>query len=133
MSNDEDQRKATKKKLKENFKTKELGEVSHILGVRVTRNHRAGRISVDQSAYIQEILERFNMSKYKPVSTPMDVNQELDEIPNDATEEELEEMSKVPYQEAVDALLYVSQATRPDIAHATSVLSKYNEAPRRIH
>lgn len=73
------------------------------------------------------------MSKYKPVSTPMDVNQELDEIPNDATEEELEEMSKVPYQEAVDALLYVSQATRPDIAHATSVLSKYNQAPRRIH
>lgn len=29
--------------------------------------------------------------------------------------------------------IYVSQATRPDIAHATSVLSKYNQTPRRIH
>lgn len=127
------QREMVKKKLKENFKTKEFGEVNHILGIQVTRNSRAGKISLDQAAYIQEILERFNMSDSNPVSTPLDPNQKLDVFSAEISDAEADEMSKIPYQEAVGALLYVSQAARPYIAYATSVLSRSNRSPRKIH
>lgn len=121
MPNNEKQQTATKKKLKENFKTKEFGEVNHILGLRVARDQRSGKIAIDEAAYISEILERFKMSDCNLESTPLDVNQKWYEIPKAATPEEEDEMSKIPYQEAVGALFCVSQTTRPDIAHAKSV------------
>uniref|UniRef100_A0A0C9S056 POLX_1 protein n=1 Tax=Fopius arisanus TaxID=64838 RepID=A0A0C9S056_9HYME len=72
------------------------------------------------------------MEDCNPVSTPLDINQNLD-LQDEENEKTSLDMSRVPYQEAVGALLYLSQATRPDIAHTMSVLSKYNQLPRSIH
>ncbi|XP_057545831.1 secreted RxLR effector protein 161-like [Amaranthus tricolor] len=47
------------------------------------------------------------------------------------TEEELAYMSRVPYPNAVDFLMYAMVCTRPDIAHAVSLMSRFMARPGR--
>ncbi|XP_055904350.1 uncharacterized protein LOC129940122 [Eupeodes corollae] len=48
-------------------------------------------------------------------------------------EEDRVKMQDIPYREAVGSLLYASQGTRPDIAHAVGVVSKYLSNPGHAH
>lgn len=66
------------------------------------------------------------MNDCKPVSTPADPNQKLTTEMTPKTSDEINEMSKIPYQEAVGGLLYIAQGTRPDIAFAVNTVSKFN-------
>eukprot|EP00253_Pinus_taeda_P004701 PITA_04701 len=49
------------------------------------------------------------------------------------TQEEEEDMSRVPYASAVGSLMYAMVCTRPDIAHAVRVLSRFMSKPRKEH
>jgi ATP-binding cassette subfamily B (MDR/TAP) protein 1 len=44
-------------------------------------------------------------------------------------DEERDEMKKVPYASAVGSLMYAMVCTRPDIAHAVSVVSRFLSNP----
>lgn len=46
---------------------------------------------------------------------------------------EADEMSRVPYQEAIGSIMYAAQLTRPDICFAVSALSRYNQKPGKAH
>ena len=41
------------------------------------------------------------------------------------TKEESDHISKVPYASAIGSLMYVMVCTRPDIAHAMGVVTRY--------
>ncbi|XP_077265780.1 uncharacterized protein LOC143899395 [Temnothorax americanus] len=69
----------------------------------------------------------------KPVSTPCDPNQKLTKGLMPMDKAEAEEMKSVPYREAIGSLLYASQRTRPDIAYAVNLVSRFCQEPRRIH
>jgi hypothetical protein len=45
--------------------------------------------------------------------------------------EETEDMSKVPYASAVGCLMYDIVCTKPNLAHAVNVVSKYMTNPGR--
>lgn len=49
------------------------------------------------------------------------------------TLEETHEMSKIPYKETVDSLLYASQDTRHDISFAIGCVSRYMQNPGKGH
>ena len=49
------------------------------------------------------------------------------------TEAEKEEMIYVPYSSAAGSIMYLMVCTRPDLAFAISVLSKYMSNPRKEH
>eukprot|EP00253_Pinus_taeda_P021354 PITA_21354 len=49
------------------------------------------------------------------------------------TQEEEEDMSRVPYASAVGSLMYVMVCTRPYIAHVVGVLSRFNSKPGNEH
>eukprot|EP00253_Pinus_taeda_P030374 PITA_30374 len=49
------------------------------------------------------------------------------------TQEEEEDMSRVPYASAVGSLIYAMVYTRPDIAHAVGVLSRFMSKPGKEH
>eukprot|EP00253_Pinus_taeda_P008473 PITA_08473 len=49
------------------------------------------------------------------------------------TQEEEEDMSRVPYASAVGSLMYAMVCTRPDIAHAVGVLSRFMSKPGKEH
>ena len=107
---------------------KELGNVTHYLGLRVTQS--PGQVTLDQTHYIEEFLKRFGMDSSKPVSTP---SEKLSEEDCPADEEEKQKMSHVPYREAVGCLNYIAQSTRPDIVFAVNVLSRFCTNPGVKH
>jgi len=49
------------------------------------------------------------------------------------TPEEREHMSRVPYASAVGAIMYTMICTRPDIAYAHGVTSRYQANPGEEH
>ena len=49
------------------------------------------------------------------------------------TPEEIADMARIPYREAIGSLIYCAVATRPDIAFPTSLLAQYMENPGRVH
>src|SRR5260370_40638210 len=53
------------------------------------------------------------------------------DCPSDATE--ADKMAKVPYRKAIGSLMYASVATRPDISHAVSTLSRFLDNPGQSH
>ncbi|XP_059217634.1 uncharacterized protein LOC131994774 [Stomoxys calcitrans] len=110
---------------------KDLGEVSTILGMQITRNR--DNIKIDQSKYINDVLYRFEMNECNPISTPIDTNQKLSVSMCPKNENERREMSKVPYMQAIGSLLYAAQVSRPDITYAVNILSRFSTNPGRAH
>ncbi|KAL0287805.1 UNVERIFIED_CONTAM: Retrovirus-related Pol polyprotein from transposon TNT 1-94 [Sesamum angustifolium] len=49
------------------------------------------------------------------------------------TDEELKRMSDIPYATAVGSIRYVVQCTRPDVADALSVMSRYQACAREAN
>jgi hypothetical protein len=54
------------------FKTKDLGELHHILGMHITRDRTARTISINQSQYLADVLDKHGMTDCSPSALPMD-------------------------------------------------------------
>ena len=59
------------------------------------------------------------------MSVPIPVGAKLSAEQCPKTQEEEEDMSRGPYASAVGSLMYIMVYTRPDIAHATGLLSRF--------
>ncbi|XP_060974304.1 secreted RxLR effector protein 161-like [Cannabis sativa] len=119
--------------LKSEFEMKDLGFASKILGINIKRNRSKGLLVLDQEDYIKKIIEKFSMGDSKITKQPM-TNQYIlskDQCPK--TQAEKEEMSEVPYSNAVGSIMYLMVCTRPDLAYSISVLSKYMSNLGREH
>ena len=88
-----------------------------------------------QKGYTRKVLERFNMQDCKPCKTPMVVRKlsPKDDVfrPADENETLLEE--SVPYRQAIGALMYLANQTRPDIAFSVNLLARHCEKPTQRH
>ncbi|XP_055842534.1 uncharacterized protein LOC129909482 [Episyrphus balteatus] len=73
------------------------------------------------------------MMDCNPVKTPLDPNQKLTKEMCPQSETEREEMTDVPYQQAVGSILFAAQVSRPDICFAVSTVSRYNQNPGKPH
>ena len=60
-----------KRELSKSFSMKDLGFAKQILGMKISRDRKNGKLWLSQKAYIEKILERFNMSKVKTISSPL--------------------------------------------------------------
>jgi transposase InsO family protein len=113
------------------FEMEDLGEARYILGIQITRDRASRTLTICQSGYTLEVLKRFNMQDCDAVSTPM-MQEKL--IPADESRSTLlDEDGKKRYQSAVGALMYASQATRPDITYAVTALSQFSSKPTEEH
>ncbi|RVW89954.1 Retrovirus-related Pol polyprotein from transposon TNT 1-94 [Vitis vinifera] len=104
-----------KKQLSKQFAMKDLGAAKQIL------------------EYVKKVLNRFNMNEAKPVSTPLGSHFKLSKEQSPKTEEERDHMSKVPYASTIGSLMYAMVCTRPNIAHAVGVVSRFMSRPRKQH
>ena len=114
-----------KKQLSKQFAMKDLGAAKKILGMRIIRDKANGTLKLSQSKYVKKVLSRFNMNEAKPVSTPLGRHFKLSKEQSLKTEKEMDHLSKVPYASAIGSLMYVMVCTRPDIAHAVRVVSRF--------
>ena len=112
---------------------KDLGAAKQILGMRIIRDKANGTLKLSQSKYVKKVLSRLNMNEAKPVSTPLGSHFKLSKEQSLKTEEERDHMSKVQYASAIGSLMYVMVCTRPNIAHAMGVVSRFISRPRKQH
>lgn len=102
------------------FKTKDLGLVSQYLGVKII--HGDGYISMDQSVYLTEVLNKFNMLDCKSVSVPLEHNFDLNLLSRCKSENcELENRCR----KAIGCIMYAMIGTRFDLCIAINILSRY--------
>lgn len=116
-----------KKELAEEFDMKDLGEVSWLLGVEVTRFRDQFQLS--QHKYVNDVLERFGMINCRPIATPMTPGEHLTQDGSASGGGALDEEGSRVYRSAVGSLMYLAVGTRPDIAAAVSVVSRFMQSP----
>ena len=54
----------TKKFLSSNFKVKDMGEVSYVIGIEIFCNRSQRLLGLSQKTYINKVLKRFRMERY---------------------------------------------------------------------
>jgi hypothetical protein len=133
VGNNMDVIKEVKSQLSSKFDMKDLSAANFILGMEIKRDRASMKLWLNQRKYVETILQRFNIHGSKPVKVPIliGVNLSADQCPK--TQEEEEDMSHVLYASAVGSLMYAMVYTRPDIAHAVGVLSRYMSKPGKDH
>ena len=122
-----------KKQLAENFEMKDLGPAKQILGMRISRNRVEGTLKLSQEKYVEKLLDKFNVRDVKTRNTPLGTHLKLSKKKSSQTDEEERYMSRVPYASAVGSLMYAMVCTRPDIAHAVGVVSRFLSNPSKEH
>jgi hypothetical protein len=60
-----------KEELSKSFAMKDLGPTIQLLSMKISRDRKNRRLWLSQESYIEKVLDRFNMSKAKPVSSPL--------------------------------------------------------------
>ena len=114
------------------FKIHDLGPTSLILNIRIERDRAKRKITLDQTHYIDSIFaDHMSHDHLNGCDIPLAGQLSSKDCPS--TPEEVAHMSKIPYREVVGKLLYLSIATRPDIALAVGILYRFNHNPGPKH
>ena len=111
----------------------DLGAAKKILGMKISRDRKNRTLTLSQVDYVDKVLQHFSMENAKAVNTPLPGHLKLTKEMCSKTQEYVDKMSKVPYASDVGSLMYVMVCTRPDIAHAVGVVSRYMSHPRIEH
>ena len=112
---------------------KDIDPTNFILGMEIRRDCANKMINLNQRKYVEMVLQRFNMQESKPVKVPIPVGVKLYVEQCPKTQEEEEDMSRVPYSSAIGSLMYAMVCTKPVIAHVVGFLSRYMSKPRKWH
>ncbi|KAL0457608.1 UNVERIFIED_CONTAM: hypothetical protein Slati_0388000 [Sesamum latifolium] len=113
------------------FSMKDMGEASYILSIKIYRDISRRMLGLTQSSYIEKVLKRFKMEHSNRGLLPMRHMINLSKKQSPKTDEELKRMSNISYASAVESIQYVVQCTRPDVAYALSVTSRYQACAAR--
>ena len=125
--------KGLKCQLAHAFSMKDLGAAKQIIGMKISKDRQNRTLTLSQADYLEKVLQRFSMEHAKAVSTPLPGHLKLTKEMCPTTKVEEDNMSKVPYASAVGSLMYAMVCTRPDIAHAVGVVSRYMSHPGIEH
>jgi hypothetical protein len=80
---------------------------------------------LNQKKYIEKVLKCFNMQDCKPVKVPIPVGERITIEQCPKTQEEIEDMSCVPYASVDGSVMYAMVFTLLEISHAAGVLRRY--------
>ena len=115
-----------KASISERFSMKDLGPLKWILGVEVKRDRPRRRIELTQTAYINQMLERFGMRDCKPVGAP------AEGVLRKISEEDGGRPDRL-FMSIVGSLLYAAMITRPDITYAVQALGRHMQCSGNEH
>lgn len=124
-----------KEGLEKNFTMTYMGEPKKYLGIQIERSNE--QLFMHQHEYTVDLVKKYQFGKEKVKETPMltrdglrKINEEKKE--NEENEEE-EENHKYDYsyREITGKLLFLANATRPDISYAVNVISRNQVNPKK--
>lgn len=96
------------------------GEVSDFLGMRITRDRPARKLWISQESFVENLLESFDLADAKSVATPLPPGFAF----SPATDAEFAAAKHLPFPKIIGSVLWLANTSRPDIAHASSLLSR---------
>uniref|UniRef100_A0AAV1UUL2 Reverse transcriptase Ty1/copia-type domain-containing protein n=1 Tax=Peronospora matthiolae TaxID=2874970 RepID=A0AAV1UUL2_9STRA len=116
----------TKKELCSRFEMTDLGRLKYFLGMEIDQDVTSGNVSICQTKFAADILEKFSMENSNPVETPQDRGLKLikNMFEGGCNHETL--MAHIPYLNAFGCLMYLIIETRPDLAAVAGVLSQFD-------
>ena len=88
------------------FKMKDLGNASYVLGIQIIRDRNKRQLALSQASYIDKVIERFSMQNSKKGLMPTRHGINLSKLQCPKTPQEEEDMRRVPYASAVGSLMY---------------------------
>jgi transposase InsO family protein len=109
------------------FDARDLGDATHFLGMTIARDRPKRSLKLSQKLMTATLLSNYQMDECKARGIPLSPSTELSKDSGQPLEETSE------YNHLVGSLLYIANCTRPDIAQAVGVLSKYMKAPTNVH
>ncbi|GJU50805.1 retrotransposon protein, putative, ty1-copia subclass [Tanacetum coccineum] len=115
------------------FAMKDLGEAAFILGIKIYRDRSKRLIGLCQNAYMDKILKRYKMDNSKRGHIPMQERLDLNKSQGAQTPNEVNRMKNVPYASAVGSIMYAVRCTRPDVAFAQNMTSRFQQNPGEPH
>ena len=101
--------------------------------MKICRDRKKRKLTLSQADYIVKVLQCFSMENAKAISTTLLGHLKLTKEMCPKAQDEEDKMSKVPYSLAIGSLMYAMVCTRPDIAHAMGVISRYMSHPGLEH
>jgi len=101
----------------------DLCEIRHFIGIKIDR--KDDQICLSQSAYIKNVLKKFNTEDCNPVSTPLPSKLNYEDLQS-------EEPCEAPCRNLIDCLMYIMLCTRPDLSTSISILSRYNNNNKEL-
>jgi len=93
-----------------------LGAAKRILGIEIKRDRKKELLYLSHELYLKKVLERFGMSKSKPVTAPMSQQFKLSTSQASKTHDDIIYMEGILYANAVESVKYAMVCTHPDIA-----------------
>jgi hypothetical protein len=122
---------AVKTALSKKFSMTDLGECSYYLGMTIRRDRANRLIYLGQRAYVEKVLKDHDLwSSVKIAAVPMNSGTKL--VPA-ASGYQASDTLRTRYQRAIGSLMYAMIGTRPDIAFAVSVVSRFASNPDNTH
>ena len=77
------------------------------MGMEIHRDRKHGKLWLSQQKYVEKMLVKFDMNNVKPVNIPLASHFKLSSSLCLSSREEKDDMSRVPYANAVGSLMYV--------------------------
>ena len=99
----------------------------------IVQNTNKKVLFLSQSKYIGKVLKHFNMEKGKALSAPLPSNVKLSLGDCPKLDAKTIEIAKVPCSSLIGSLMYAMICTRPNIAYAMGVVSRYMSNPSKKH
>ena len=118
--------KRVKRKLAAAFEIVDMRPINFYLGLKVESDRQKKTLKLFQPAYIDKIILKYHFDLAKPYNTLM---KEAIFLPNEGPEAKQAERER--YQGMTGSLMFSMVHTRPDIAIATSVVSRFAKNPSR--
>lgn len=113
-----------KVQMSEKFEMSNLGILSYYLGLEVKQG--TGKIELSQAAYAKKLLEKAGMWDCNPTKIPMDPKECI------GKDEGGKLVDVTKFKSMIGGLRYLVH-TRPDIAYAVGIVSRFMEKPTMMH
>ena len=118
------------KQLLDKFKVTDMGNMSRVLGVNVTRDREEGTTAINQKDYTEDIVQRYGMRSCNPAYTP-GVGPEL--FLDQPEENLLNEEGKRRYQPITGVVILLAQISRYDILCTINQLARAMSKSSKAH
>ncbi|KAF7443618.1 RVT-2 domain containing protein [Pyrenophora tritici-repentis] len=135
---DELEERPTKQRMKEikeavykKYKCRDLGPISHYLGLRIRRSRPSRLIEISMESYVDKLVEEYSRQHALPRYTPLDTSVLKLKLrsPTDlATQQQIQN-----YQKVIGKLLYPATQLRADISFHVAYLARAMSNPTQQH